>query len=106
MWCSATRGLHHAGQNYSASIRLAVSTEFALTPQALPDWQLLRGAAWALQKGGRYAWWVMEGASSQTFGIATRIESPQQVNRFFLVHCRLTRVRCMQSRWNDAATKQ
>jgi|EP01046_Picozoa_sp_COSAG06_P037733 hypothetical protein len=44
MWCSATRGLHHAGQNYSASIRLAVLTEFALTPQALPDWQL-RGAA-------------------------------------------------------------
>ena len=42
---------HHAGQNYSASIRLAVLTEFALTPQALPDDELrseacLRGDIW------------------------------------------------------------
>eukprot|EP01052_Picozoa_sp_SAG31_P020027 SAG31_NODE_1486_length_8148_cov_6.234439_10_plen_306_part_00 len=31
---------HHAGQNYSSNIRLAVLTEFALTPEALPDSQL------------------------------------------------------------------
>eukprot|EP01048_Picozoa_sp_COSAG05_P008272 COSAG05_NODE_622_length_8291_cov_19.484985_10_plen_318_part_00 len=42
---------HHAGQNYSASIRLAVLTEFALTPTALPDSQLrsaacMRGDIW------------------------------------------------------------
>ena len=42
---------HHAGQNYSKNIRLAVLTEFALTPEALPDNELrseacLRGDIW------------------------------------------------------------
>lgn len=45
---------HHAGQNYSASIRLAVLTEFALTPQALPDSQL-RSAA-CMREDIWYGW--------------------------------------------------
>ena len=40
---------HHAGQNYSKNIRLAVLTEFALTPEALPELlseACLRGDIW------------------------------------------------------------